>query len=463
VSPQEGQLEALLPHVVVDRAGATLAAASTDFGRIARGNALAVVRPRDVEQLVQVVSAAGERGWRIAVRGGGLSQSGQSVPQIGFSLDLSAFRKTIAQRDGATVNVGAGTTFRELLARLARQGQKPKVMPLNLDLSVGGVLSAGGFGSTSFRHGMVASCVERLEVVSGRGERVRASRSEASLAFHATLGGLGRVGVLVDADIELCPMLPRTRTFYLLYEKLPRLLADTIALRRCDTVEHLEIFCASSILGLRLGPNAQRVPLVHYQYGLQVSSEFGPDQPGLSQADLSPIVGDARLIHVEEDDSAAFAARYDARFAMMHRDGSWQLAHPWFECMLPLQALSDVVPRALAALPVFLGDGHRIMLVSRANKPRAIAFPESEEVAGFAVLPTGVPEPLLPVALGALERVEQMCLDAGGKRYLSGHLFGMNEARWKRHYGEDYRWLAEAKATLDPSGTFQSLLGQPVP
>ena len=53
------------------------------------------------------------------------------------------------------------------------------------EVTVGGTLSAGGFGTTSYRHGVQIGQVEQLEVVTGTGERVLCSRTRNADLFDA--------------------------------------------------------------------------------------------------------------------------------------------------------------------------------------------------------------------------------------------------------------------------------------
>jgi cytokinin dehydrogenase len=246
-----------------------------------------------------------------------------------------------------------------------------------------------------------------------------------------------------------------------LYEEPERLLSDMQRLAARPGIDHIEAFCSASMQGLALGASGKREPFVHWLYGLHVSSEFEPPAEPLRREELLDGISPWRVLRAEQDDSNAFAARYDARFEVMRRTGGWAQPHPWFECMLPLASAADLIPKALSLLPVFLGDGHRVLLVSGERRPQALAMPAGEPVVGFAVLPQGVPEALRGPTLAALQRVEALLLEAGGKRYLSGYLDQMDERKWRAHYGDRYDDLARAKSTLDPNGIFESCLSQP--
>ena len=82
---------------------------------------------------------------------------------------------------------------------------------------VGGVLSVGGLGEDSFRHGTVASAVVELEVVTGMGEIVTCSRELHADLFAACLGGFGQFGIITRVKMGLIAVPARQRLCRLLY------------------------------------------------------------------------------------------------------------------------------------------------------------------------------------------------------------------------------------------------------
>jgi cytokinin dehydrogenase len=118
------------------------------------------------------------------------------------------------------------------------------------------------------------------------------------------------------------------------------------------------------------------------------------------------------------------------------------------------------VQRALAILPPFLGDGHRVLMLAKSDHPAAMALPERGPSVIFGIFPVGVPDALRETALNALQRVNELVLGAGGKRYLSGWLFDMNTQAWQAHYGNAYARVVEAQRACDPDGIFRSMLAQ---
>lgn len=450
------ELEAI-PGLKLDRSDTALAANAADFGRMLGGKALAVVHPTSTDQLRELVQWARRHGQRLTPRGRGMSQSGQSVAKDSVSVDLRRHCEVgTPDLQKRTIRCSAGATWRSVLDATLAVHLAPRVAPLNLDLTVGGTLSAGGFGSTSHRNGIAASTVASAVVVLGTAEVVRCSPSEHRDVFDAVFGGVGRAGLISEVELELEPVPDAFDTHYLLYEDLHAMLADQRAIMASGRALHLESFCSASIQGLIRGDSGRRQPFTYWLYGLHVTIAAND----VSGSELLQGLQYAKRLHVEhETDYGSFASRYDVRFDGMRATGSWEQAHPWFEALLPFDKAVSVVRRALEILPPFMGDGHRVLMLAESDHPKAMAFPERGPSVIFGVFPVGIAEALRETALTALQRVNEVVRDAGGKRYLSGWLFETNSQAWQAHYGSAYPQLVEAQRACDPDGIFRSMLG----
>jgi cytokinin dehydrogenase len=457
-----GFLRALtaIPEVELVDDAASSAAAASDFGGLVTGVVGAIAIPRTIEALAAVVAAANRHGVQLTPRGLGYSQSGQSIPKCGVTLDTRRFADTEIDAEDCLVHCGAGVTWRALLAAAARHGLAPTVMPLNLDLTVGGTLSAGGMGSTSHRFGLAVSSVVAIHVVTGGAEQVVATTTENRELYDAVLGGIGQFGILCTITMRLRRLLPMTRTYCLLYDDFATLLEDEQHLMELPWCTHIEGFASAAIQGMRRSADGRRVPFARWFGGLHMSTEFEPSAPPDDDAFLHDLRF-RELLHIEDNDSVEYAARYDGRFAMMRATGAWQQIHPWLECVLPydgaLAFLRDVMP----SLPLLLGDGHRIMPIANRSRPAFVMMPGAPMI-GIAVLPAGIPKAFEPAALGALRELDQWVRTVGGKRYLSGWLFEPDEAAWRAHYGDAYDEWRAAKRLFDPRNVLGSTL-RPLP
>jgi len=301
----------------------------------------------------------------------------------------------------------------------------------------------------------VVNQVTELHVVTGTGHTVRCDGTRNADLFGAVLAGLGRCGMIARASVRLRPAPARVRTFHLVYGEIEGWLADQDRMVRDQRAQYLEAMCWMGAKGFRRGVSGDR-SRAQWLYGIQVGFEYDREAPDQLEAlrALSPW----RVVHVDDESVSEFVNRYQPRFDGMHRSGAWQQSHPWFECLLAPDRLPALLPAILDDLPLSLGDGHRLLLVATGKRPPFFAAPEGEQAACFAALPTGIADGERGEIIPALARVVRLLREAGGKRYLSGWLGPMDEARWREHIGEAYeRWLA-LKRRFDPATIFRSVL-----
>ncbi len=442
--------------IEVERSEAVRTASGEDFGALVRGPVLARVRPSTAQQVRELVQIASEHGLSLAARGLGNSQSGQSIPVDGLSVDMTAFDKVQVTPHLQLARCGAGATWREVLLETSKHGLAPQVLPLNLELTVGGVLSAGGMGSTSHRFGMACSTVAAFAVVTGTGEMLEVTEHEHRDAYDCVLGGVGQFGVLTHATLRLRPLKSHTRTAYLLYDDLESMAADQLRLMDDPRCIHLEGFASAAVQGVRR-VDGRRMPFARWFYGLHVSVE--DTEPGSCALDaLVAGLNPRECVHVEDSDSLEYASRYDIRFQIMRATGAWTQIHPWLECTLPRATAVALISETIPGLPLALGDGHRIMPVADVPRPRFLKIASDGPALGLTVLPMGVAPPFEGAVLSALEQTHARLTAAGGKRYLSGWSFEPDEAAWKQHFGDDYDDHLACKRRFDPHGIFRSLL-----
>jgi cytokinin dehydrogenase len=418
--------------------------ASTDFGNLVYGNCYAVIQPLTVEELISVVKFANQQHLHLTARGRGYSQSGQSIPQNGFSLDLTQLHSDdVVDTQNETIICCSGTKWHNVVAATLQHKMLPKVIPLNLEQTVGGLLSVGGIGTNSKIYGSVAANVVELDVVTGNGEYIRCSKTQESDLYNAVLGGLGKCGIITKASIKLRKVKPNIRTFHLLYDSLDVWISDQIKLGQSKQIEHLEGFCWTSAKGIK-SQNGIRRFFTHWLHGLQIGVEYETTAPQAS--DVLKDLNYWKLVHIEDEETANHVFRYQPRFDTMRRTGAWSQTHPWIDCLISASSLVKILPEILDILPLNLGDGHRTMMVAPGNRPSLLMMPPGDNIFCFAILPTGV-DSQDTQSINVLEKVNQMLLDAGGKRYLAGWL--TNSHSWQQHYGDCYQQWQNSKRKFD--------------
>lgn len=439
----------------VDRRPEALAEASRDFGRMIWGRATGVVRVTTADELVGVIQHANAAGLSLAPCGTRSSCGGQALPTGGLSLDLRGLC-AVGRVDPAraTIECEAGATLRAISDATLRHGMLPSVLSFNLDITIGGVLSAGGFGANVHRYGPVIANVETLDVVTGDGRRVRCSRDEEPALFDAVLGGLGRCGVIARTTLALRRVKPKVRLWTLLYHHFEAWVDDQERLTRSGRADYMQGFFWAGPQILRPTPTGF-LPEGQWLHGLSVGLEYEGEPPGdeLVCADLRP----SGVLAVDDADTSQFIDLYRDRFVQMRASQAWQQRHPWVDCVLSPRMVREVLPEVLRILPRAAGDGHRLAWFPTRRLPGLFSVPDGDLAVTFAVIPAGIAEPVYEETLAALDRVRRLLWSKGGKAYLVGWFGPMDDQEWRRHHGRRYDAWQAAKQAYDPRGVLRSM------
>lgn len=440
---------------VVDRSPLAVAEASRDFGRLISGRAEGVITPRTADDIVLAIREANAEGMTLTPAATRASCGGQSLPAGGFALDMKALNGVgPVDVDALTVECESGATLRSIADATLRHGLLPNVLSFNLDITIGGVLSAGGFGANCHRLAPMVANVEALDVVTGAGQRVRCSRTQEPVLFDAVLGGLGRCAVIVGATLRLRRVKSRVRMWTLIHHRHEDWFDDQERLSRSEHCDYLQGFFWA-------GPNVLRptasgfVPQPQWFFGSQVGVEYDGQPP--ADASIFSAVKPSGTLTVDDADTSQYIDMYRDRFIQMRKTDAWRRRHPWVDCILSPAVLRQILPEILAKLPRAAGDGHRLAWFPTRNLPGLFSVPSGDWAATIAVLPTSIEESVYEETLVALDEVRRLLWRHGGKAYLIGWFGPMDEAAWRRHYGDRYDTWVAAKQAYDPQGTLHSM------
>jgi FAD/FMN-containing dehydrogenase len=133
-------------------------------------------------------------------------RSGDSYP----GLDVSAFGHVLSVDPAARVAVVGGvTTYEALCDATLRYGMMPLVVPQLKTITLGGAVSGLGIESTSLRNGMPHESVLAMEILTGDGRVVTATRdNEHAGLFAGFPNSYGTLGYALSLTIELEPVHP---------------------------------------------------------------------------------------------------------------------------------------------------------------------------------------------------------------------------------------------------------------
>ncbi|HEX5150232.1 MAG TPA: FAD-binding oxidoreductase [Parafilimonas sp.] len=98
---------------------------------------------------------------------------------------------------------GAGTSLEEIITVFAPQGWLPMICPGTKFITIGGAIANDIHGKAHHIDGSFVNCVISFTILLANGECVTASRTENSDLFRANFGGLGLLGVILTATIQL--------------------------------------------------------------------------------------------------------------------------------------------------------------------------------------------------------------------------------------------------------------------
>src|SRR5215468_5776677 len=220
---------------------AVLQEVADDFGHVVHKKPAAMLRPSDAQDIAKLVQFANRQGVKVAMRGQGHSFFGQTQVADGVVIDsrsLNAIR-IVKSGTGGTAEIGSGSKWHPVL--MAANAQKLTV-PVIVDtfLSVGGTISTGGFGVTTYNLGLQVDHVQELEVVTGEGQIVTCSDKSNSALFNAMLGGMGQCGIITKVVIRLVTAPTNVLFIKMDYDDFQSASADLALLAKEGRFHHLD-------------------------------------------------------------------------------------------------------------------------------------------------------------------------------------------------------------------------------
>lgn len=141
-------------------------------------------------------------------------------------LDVSGLTDVIqVDRDRRTADVAGMCTYEDLVAATLPHGLTPLVVPQLKTITLGGAVTGLGIESTSFRNGLPHESVLELDVLTGAGEVVTATRDgEHSDLFRGFPNSYGSLGYATRLRIELEPVRSRVSLRHYRFRELTELL-----------------------------------------------------------------------------------------------------------------------------------------------------------------------------------------------------------------------------------------------
>jgi len=176
-------------------------ARSVFYGGIDRRPAV-IVRVKDANDIVQVVTFARETGLELAIRGGGHSTAGHSVCEGGIVLDLSDMRAIDIDVKRRTAWAETGVTAGEYTVAAGAHGLATGFGDTG-SVGIGGITLGGGIGYLVRKYGLTIDDLLAAELVTANGQLLHVNAESHPDLFWAIRGGGGNFGVATRFQFRL--------------------------------------------------------------------------------------------------------------------------------------------------------------------------------------------------------------------------------------------------------------------
>lgn len=428
LAPLDGRL--LLDDVSRD-------ARAQDYGQLVHERPRAVLEPGSVEDIARVVRFARRHGLRIAARGHGHQPFGQAQVSDGIVVDMSSLA-SLHSIGSEGIDIDAGADWRTVARTAFEYGLTPPVLTNYLGLTIGGTLSIGGIGLASFRSGAQVDQVQRLEVVTGRGDIVICSRTENRDLFEAVLAGQGQSGIIAPALLRAEPVKTLVREYMLPFPSLESLVHAGERVRDDGRFDGFAALIMATPSGWPYALSA-----THFH-----DASEQPDDAALLQ-DLQFIAGAEQIRSVSYLESVDVTPPFDP--AQAHAD---------LGLFVPQSASHGFIEEMLSKLtPEELGTAKAMRLFflkSAAFSQPLLRLPQTEHCNYIAILRTETNDSdTIARMLRGNRILFERCRDVGGTLYPFAAL-EMSPNDWRDHYGPRWHDLIRAKRRYDPENVFAS-------
>jgi len=164
-----------------------------------------IFRPTDTDDLLAGLRWASEEDLPIAVRGGGHSVAGHSMPDGGFVIDLSRLRSATVDPERRIAEAEGGCLLMDLDAATAGHGLAAPSGTF-FDTGIGGLTLGGGISHIIASEGFGCDALIGAEVVTADGRLVDVDEARQPDLLWALRGGGGNFGIVTRFRYRLTPI-----------------------------------------------------------------------------------------------------------------------------------------------------------------------------------------------------------------------------------------------------------------
>ncbi len=362
-----------------------------------------------------------------------------------------------------------GASLESVIDAFAGKGWFPMITPGTKFVTVAGCIANDIHGKAHHAQGTFSNSVYAMTVLLASGEVVTASREEHADLFWATFGGMGLLGVVLTATIQLRKI---ETTYFIQKPVKARNLGEMLAaLEEHDStfpysVATLDVMASGADLGrgvLVVGDHAKIADLPEKLRGNPLLVSGKPkitvpmDLPEISLNPLSIRVVNAVIQRIQA--AATPIGHYEAFFYPLDKIAEWNRGYgrrgfTQYQFVIPF-ANGEAQMRKILTTILSSGQLPFLNVLKRMGRESGGTLSFPQEGYTFAID--------FPVREGTVElthRLDAMVLEAGGRVYLGKDAY-LRAETFRAMYPAVEAWLA-VKKKYDPDGVFTSNLGRRV-
>ncbi|MHC4229991.1 MAG: FAD-binding oxidoreductase [Planctomycetota bacterium] len=164
-----------------------------------------VARPTSIEQCRDALAYCRQHNMTICARGAGRGYGDLALNDGHALLDMSAMNRILKfDEHAAQITVEAGMRLIDIYQAVHHRLLMLPASPTESHSSVAGAICANVNGKDAWHHGSFAHQVVRLALMLANGETLIIGREQE--LFNAVVGGIGLLGVIVEATLQLKPI-----------------------------------------------------------------------------------------------------------------------------------------------------------------------------------------------------------------------------------------------------------------
>lgn len=423
------------------------------WGRFPKTDA-EIIEPVDSLSLKKLVLAQ-KKSDSLICRGAGKSYGDSSLAdRIISSRFLDSFLALDEQ--ARTIRCGAGLSLDAILKLCIPRGWFLKVVPGTKFVSVGGAIAADVHGKNHHQDGSFCDHVLNFSLMLASGEITICSEKENSELFHATCGGMGLTGAIVDATISLEKI---SSTSIRQHSLVANNLAQCFELLEENNDSKYSVAWLDCLArGDKLGRSLLFLGEHEEDGKLRYTSRKGPsipfNTPTLFLNKFTMSAFNQLYFNLKKNGKPETTIDYEGYFFPLDNIGNWNRLYGskgflQYQFVIPTEAALEGIGKVLKKVSD-AGKGSFLSVLKKLGSENRnfLSFPKE----GYTLaLDFKQEEKLFPL----LADLDDIVLDHGGRFYLAKDA-RMSESTFRAGY-PDWEKFMQVKRRVDPVNTFSSL------